>query len=187
MGKNKRKQIPYFDSFHDKQLSLDSVEEADMLEWLLEAQRLGFIVDWEYQPASIELFQSVNYMNADNKQRCLFRTHIYSPDFKITICPNKSKTLCKELKLTYEQSLLDSFDVMIDVKGTFNKTERAFGINQKWVYQKFGIYVCKIVPKEFFMKAGCPLSCFITRKTGKKRKVYANCKSIEQALSNKSK
>ena len=187
MGKNKRKQIAYFDSFHNKQLMLDSIEEADMLEWLIEAQKLGYVVDWEYQPSSIELFQNVNYVNIDNKQRCLFRSHIYSPDFKVTICPNKSKALCKELKLTYQQSQLDKFDVTVDVKGGFNKTERAFGINQKWVYQKFNIYICKIVPKDFFMKVGCPMSCFITRKTGKKRKMYQHCKSIEQALSCKSK
>lgn len=180
MGKNKRKQIDYFDSFHNIQLQLDSMEEVDTLDWLLEAQELGLIVDWEYQPNSIELFQSVNYVNIDNKTRCLFREHIYSPDFKIQFNPSKNAILAKEFKLTKQQAQQENFEIVIDVKGVFNKTERAFSLNQKWVYQKTGIYVYKLVPKEFFKKAGCPKVCFITRKTGKKRKVYAGYKSISE-------
>ena len=180
MGKNKRKQIDYFDSFHNIKLQLDSMEEVDTLDWLLEAQKLGLIVDWEYQPDSIGLFQSVNYINVDNKSRCLFRDHVYSPDFKIQFDPSKCTILAREFKLTKEQAQQSKFEIVVDVKGTFNKTERAFSLNQKWVYQKTGIYVYKLVPKEFFKKAGCPKACFITRKTGKKRKVYAGYKSISQ-------
>jgi hypothetical protein len=37
MGKNKRKQIEFYDSFHDRKELLDSTEEVDMFHWLIEA------------------------------------------------------------------------------------------------------------------------------------------------------
>jgi len=45
-------------------------------------------------------------MNAENKKRCLFREHVYSPDFMIKFNPSKFPLLAKEFKLSREQSQL---------------------------------------------------------------------------------
>lgn len=104
---------------------------------MTEAARLGVIIDYRYQPDSLKLFESVDYVNSDGKKRCLFRDHVYTPDFMIEFNPAKNKLLAREFKLTDKESMLESFQVLVDVKGTFNKTERAFGLNQKWCWQKF--------------------------------------------------
>jgi hypothetical protein len=48
MGKNKRKQIEYFDGFHNCKLMCDSNEEVDTLNWLNEAASLGIVDDYAY-------------------------------------------------------------------------------------------------------------------------------------------
>ena len=65
-------------------------------------------------------------------------------------------------------------DAYIDVKGTFAKSDggRSFSINQKWTYNKHGIYVYKLVPKDFFKLFGVPEACKLTAKTKKPRKMY---------------
>ena len=67
----------------------DSNEEIDTLNWLNEAIKLGIIIDYVYQPSSLKLFDSVDYTNVDGKKRCLFREHVYSPDFLVKFNPSK--------------------------------------------------------------------------------------------------
>ena len=184
MGKNTRRQIQCKDLFHNVDVNADSVEEVDFLDWLVEAANLGIIKDFEYQPQSIKLSQSIEYVTYDNKKRVLMREHVYSPDFMISFAPDASRMLCKEFKLSLQQSQLDEFQTYLDVKGTFLRNDggRAFAINQKWVYQKTGIYVIKLVPRDFFKVCGCPKTCFFTRKTNKKRTSFSGFPTIEEAF-----
>lgn len=184
MGKNKRRQIEHKDEFHNVSVMCDSVEECDYIDWCVEAAWLKLIQDFEYQPTPIMLFEAVDYKACDGKKRSLFREHKYSPDFKVKFDPRSSLTLCKIFKLPINVLQLDTIEVYLDVKGTFQRGDggRAFSINQKWVYQKTGIYVSKIVPKDFFAVCGCPQVCFLTRKTGKPRKIYSGYKSLTEAL-----
>ena len=43
---------------------------------------------------------------------------------------------------------------------------------QKWVYDKFGVYVHKVVPVKFFDKFGVPAEAQFTPKTNKPRRIY---------------
>lgn len=182
MGKNKRRQFPYHDEFHNVDVLCDSIEECDFFEWCVEAAKLGIIQDFEYQPSSIQLFDAVDYTAFNGKKRSLFREHKYSPDFSITFIPENAQVLCKEFKVPYQDINNKSFQVYLDVKGTFQRGDggRSFSINQKWVYQKAGIYVVKVIPKDFFFVCGCPTNCFTTRKTNKKRKAFEQCKCISE-------
>lgn len=100
MGKNKRKQIEYFDGFHNCKLMCDSNEEIDTLNWLNEAASLGIVIDYVYQPESLKLFDPVDYVNVDGKRRSLFREHVYSPDFLVKFNPSKFPLLAREFKIT---------------------------------------------------------------------------------------
>lgn len=184
MGKNKRKQIVGYDDFHNVNVMFDSVEECDFIAWCSEAAKLKLINDFQYQPESIKLSDSVEYVNVDKKKRVLLREHIYSPDFMLNIRPWVSQKLCKEFKLSLQQFQLESFQVYLDVKGTYQKSDggRTFSINQKWVHQKTGIYVLKVIPKEFFKACGCPMKCFMTAKTNKPRKMYQGYPSLQDAF-----
>ena len=187
MGKNKRNQISHRDQFHNIDVECDSIEECDFIEWCSEAANLGIIQDYEYQPQPIKLFDSVEYVNFDKKKRVLLRDHIYSPDFCIKFIPKASRILCKAFKLSLQDSQAESFQVYLDIKGTFQRNDggRAFSINQKWVFQKTGIYIVKVVPKDFFKVCGCPQSCFLTKKTNKPRKAYQGCQPLEQVFNAK--
>ena len=89
----------------------DSNEEIDMLNWLNEAASLGIVIDYVYQPTSLKLFDSVDYTNIDGKKRCLFREHVYSPDFLLKFDPSKFPLLAREFKLAKDQSSLREVEV----------------------------------------------------------------------------
>lgn len=184
-GNNKRRTFKQYDSFHNVDLEVDSAEECDFIEWCCEAAQLKVIKDFEYQPKPISLSEPINFIDAKGKRRSLLRDHVYTPDFRIQIDPRASQKLCIQFKVPYEAMNLESFDVYLDVKGTFQRNDggRAFSINQKWVYQKTGIYINKIVPVKFFAECGCPKACFLSKKTKKPRKMYLGFQTISQIFS----
>lgn len=186
MGKNRRRTLQAYDSVHNVTVDADSEEECDFFEWLCEAYTLGIIQDFQYQPREFQLSDNINYNNIDGKSRCLFRAHVYNPDFQITFDHNKYLELSKEFKIDKsELSKHKSYDVYVDVKGTFAKSDggRSFSINQKWVYDKYKLYIYKLVPKEFFKTFGVPERCRLTKKTKKPRKAYQGYKSIAEVFS----
>ena len=181
-GKNKRRQLTAYDYIHNKELSVDSAEEVDTLNWLCEAKTLSIINDFEYQPESFKLFDDVKYQDATNKTRCLFRGHAYTADWALSFTPSTQIDLAKEFKVPYSELSNDDYKVYLDSKGTFNKTERAFGYNQKWVWQKFKTYIYKFVPKIFFEKFGVPEKSQLTGKTNKPRKMFLGFKTLKEML-----
>ena len=185
MGKNKRRQLEYVDEFHNNSIILcDSQEECDFIAWCSEAAQLNIIIDYEYQPKPFELSQSITYTNIANKKRVLLRSHEYSPDFMVRFNPQSSRILSDAFKLSIEQLSLDSIDVFLDIKGTFMRNDggRAFSINQKWVYQKYNIFIQKIVPVDFFKLCGCPMKCFNSIKTHRPRKMFKGYMTIPYML-----
>ena len=72
----------------------------------------------------------------------------------------------------------------IDIKGTFARHDsgRSFSINQKWTWQKFGIFVSKVVPKIFCKKFGVAVASMKSRLTNKTRKMYMGYQSIKRAF-----
>lgn len=184
-GKNKRRQLEVEDTLHGKTLLVDSVEEVDMVNWACEAAELSVIYDFEYQPSSFKLFEQVKYKDVSNKDRCLFRDHVYTPDFIISFNPSTHLALAKELKIQYSDVSSDVVSSYIDVKGTFAMHDggRSFSLNQKWVWSLFGKYIYKLVPKNFFKLFGCPLKSFYSGKTKKPRKIFRGFKSIRNIFS----
>lgn len=182
-GKNKHRQITCFDQIHQKVLSLDSNEEVDTLAWLTEACNLSIINDFDYQPPAFNLFESIKYQDIYNKTKTLFREHSYTPDWLLSFTPSAYLELAKEFKIDYSELSNCNCSVYIDSKGTFNVTERAFGYNQKWVWQKFKKYIYKLVPKVFFKKFGVPKASLYTNKTKKPRKMFQGFQLISEVFS----
>lgn len=178
-GKNKRSQLTCFDDVHNQVLSVDSAEEIDTLNFLVEATRLSIINDFSYQPPAFQLFDNAKYQDVYNKQKTLFREHIYTPDWVLDFSPSSQLELAKEFKVPYEELSNAHCSVYIDSKGTFNITERSFGYNQKWVWQQFKKYIYKLVPKVFFKKWGVPEKSMLTNKTKKPRTIFQGFKSLK--------
>lgn len=140
-------------------ITYDSKEEVEFAQWCDEAQRLGVINNYTYH--------CVEYLLSEKND--FFRKHIYTPDFSI------------EINDKYK-NLFPMQTMVIDVKGAFAKHdgERSFRINQKWVYDKYKVYIHKVIPKEWFEKYGVPELCRFTEKTKKERECYKNFNTIEK-------
>ena len=179
-GKNKRRQLIANDTIHNVILSVDSQEEIDTLSWLTECKQLGIINDFSYQPDAFTLSDPVKYQDVNNKSRTLFQEHKYTADWVLEFTPGKFKDLAKEFKVPFDQLSCQNYKVYLDSKGTFNRTERSFGYNQKWLYQRFKVYVYKLVPKRFFAKFGLPDACQLTQKTKKPRTMFKGFLSIKE-------
>lgn len=172
------------DTRTNNNIDVDSLEEVEVFEWLLEAMKLGIVVDFEYQPSSYVLFEGAKYKDSKGKERCLFRDHIYSPDFSITFDVSNVRLL-DEFKLPVIDDNRKTAKIVVDVKGAFmtNGSGRSFSLNQKWVFQKYGIYVYKLVPKEFFRKFGITESLMYTKKIRKPSSKYRGFPKIEEVFS----
>ena len=178
-GKNKRRQLVVTDQIHNVVLSVDSQEEIDTLAWLSECKTLGIINEFSYQPDAFVLSDPVKYQDVNNKTRTLFQEHKYTADWVLEFTPSAFQELAKEFKVPYNELSSQNYKVFLDSKGTFNKTERSFGYNQKWLYQRLKVYVYKLVPKTFFAKFGVPQSCMLTQKTKKPRTMFKGFISLK--------
>ena len=190
MGKNKKSTIKYFDEILSKEYMVDSNEELQFFHWIDEARKFGIVLDYEYQPESFKLIEKTTYIpvfqqdqKKKPKEKHLLAEHVYTADFKLTLNKEYGSILSKAFKIS-EKNLNEDGNIVvyIDVKGGFlsNGSGRSFSINQKLVYMKYGIYVNKVFPKDFFEICGCPIRLFTTAKTNKPSKVFENYPTISK-------
>lgn len=159
----------------------DSVEELEIWHWLNEAYEAGLIKAFQHHSRSWTLSEKQTYTDfvqlktkVVEKEKHLLRPHVYTPDYEIFGAKN----------IGLIDAHQDGWHV-IDVKGTFNMYggDREFSINQKWMYDKHGVYVQKVIPEKLFIKTWVPEKVRYTQKTGKLRKKYAVCLTIDKYLS----
>ena len=158
---------------------MDSEEEKQFYAWLLEAQAIGLVSNIEYPTGTFELacrasMQVEKQLKTKVKtvDKFLFHPHKYTPDF-VFVWHGLVSPFVTLQNTTWA-----------DVKGTFNQhgDPKQFSINQKWMYQKFGIYVNKVVPVKLFQKTWVPEICRYTPKQNKTVKKYAGVGTVEDYL-----
>lgn len=157
------------------EIEFDSNEEIEFYHWIQEAMEYGFIKDFSYNVKSYDLSPKVS-VNIEKQLKTktkivskhLLNAHIYTPDFIFEVG--------EKFPLLEDKHGLYSPDgtFVIDVKGSFQLHDgsRSFSMNQKWMYDKYGIYVNKVIPKKFFSKTWVPEKCRFTEKTRKERACY---------------
>ena len=164
-------------------IEFDSQEELDFFWWCQEAQTHGFIERFDYHPESYKLsarasVKVLKEMKTKTKEvdKFLLHPHEYTPDFIIYATDRFGV-------LNHKLFSLDNLTFYIDVKGGFSiyNNEREFSLNQKWIWQAYGIFINKLVPKAFFKQNFCPGRAAVT-KTGKPRKHYDAMPSVFHAL-----
>lgn len=159
----------------------DSDEEREFASWVQEAEDHNLITNSVYQPKPFVLCESVwgkykKQLKTKVKvlEKHLLREHIYTADWSFDLC------------IQFPPSIFwPTFGkVWVDVKGTWQNrgAKQEFSINQKWVFEKYGIYINKIVPKTFFQKTWCPESLRITPKTKKPRSGYSDAPTLQSQL-----
>lgn len=193
MGKNKKSTVTINDCVYGKEnVELDSNEEYYVYHWIMEAYRAGIIKEYEYQPKEFLLTDKFKYVpafgNPKKKEKHLLADHVYTADFRIVFNKSFGEKLSEYFKIPIEAIDANGNAVVyIDVKGGFmrNNSGRSFSINQKLVYEKYKIFVQKLIPEDLFKKLGCPKELFMTRKTHKVSKKFSIFKSIEEIFVNK--
>jgi len=151
-------------------------------EWLVDAKNNNLIKVIIYQPSPFILSDRVS-VQIEKKLKTktkivdhfLFHPHKYTADFSFIIMSEKLSNIF------VGKHILDNKIIYIDVKGSGNRHDggRAFSINQKWVMEKYNIYVEKIIPYELFKKTWVPKNCRLTPKTKKEIKKYSHLKTID--------
>ena len=160
----------------------DSQEEVWFSAWLHEAQEKGYVIYHKYHPSSFLL--SVNQTYKVEKQlktkvkvihKHLLRPHWYQTDFKVAFSKSFLESFKTKLYSTGEY-------YWIDIKGVFagrnNTSAVTFPLNQKWVYEKYNVFVNKVVPERFFKHTWVPQSVRVG-KSGKVLKKWINYPILE--------
>lgn len=161
-------------------IEFDSGEEGEFYEWCEEAKEHGFLKSFEYHPPPFLLCGRTSrevdlQLKTKTKkvEQFLFNPHEYTPDF-LLVPTEKLEKLSHKMKIT-------DGSYWVDVKGTFSmhNDQKSFSINQKWVYQKFGVVINKVVPKKFFPLTWVPESSRYTEKRRELKKCYLGCPTIK--------
>lgn len=156
-----------------------SAEEQEFAWWCEEALEHKIISDYVYEPCSFELSgrnrtHFMKHLKTKVKEtEKIIRPHIYTPDFKIAPGINfelVETRLCQSL----------GRQIFIDTKGSYNRYggDREFSINQKWMLQKYDIYVNKVVLEKFFKLSWVPEKARYTPKKHDLKKCYIGFKNI---------
>lgn len=145
-------------------LNYRSKEEDYFSWWLDDLAEKGFIKSALYEPHQ--------YLLSD-KVPGLLRKHVYTPDWIIefTTVPDFMKQFHIVNKMW-----------VVDIKGSFNGARNTsaitFPLNQKWMYQRYGIYVDKIIPKELFENTFTPKRYLKTDGGDRERKINWKIKTL---------
>lgn len=163
-----------------------SNEEWHFYQWALEAIEIGIIGNLKYLPWTAQLAKKehINLPAPTKKDKkktrkyILFQPCTYTPDFILQVKPFNNPLIKQNLipvmgmvnpNAPQEvQRYLPSHlgDVLIiEVKGTYSlkhKSDQTFPILRKWLFYHSGMFVNKVVPKNFFKKTWCPQSLRLT-------------------------
>ena len=167
-------------------IEYDSQEEEHFAAWLGEGMLAGFIA-WStstYHEVSFELSPKRTYpvqMPKSIKERHLFHSCTYTPDFVFDVTPEFRATFPK-LNWHY----LAGNMVHADIKGGWTKPDevKCYNILRKWVFQRLGVYIQTVkiggaAPKNnLFLQTWVPEAARLTPKTRQVVKKYEGAKTI---------
>jgi len=173
----------------------DSSEEISFLMWLHELKDLGYITKIE-RSISFELSQALKMPYKENKalktktkvvdkNLDVLREHVYTPEFQVCWHTNKfTKDPSNLTGLFFSRTLFFEDPIMLfEVKPKFdqNNMSRLFKINQKWMWDKHGIFVNLVIPEKLFKETFTPKEYLLTP-TGKPKKINWKVITCEQFL-----
>ena len=144
----------------------DSPDEAMFYSWCVEAVAKGVIEAFKYQPETMQIFDKVHYQHEKQlktkvkiEQKTALNGLSYTADFLIR--GDLAKFHTPKEKIIFPKLIPSSGGLYfyIDIKGSYLQHNDAvkFSIMQKVIYHVKGIYINKIVPEKFFLKAWLPM------------------------------
>ena len=148
----------------NRPIKFRSTDEEMFWDWCVEAEKLGIIHNFEYEPYSILIIpkqttKRIKKLKTKTKEidKFLLAELSYTPDFVI-----KSKFNLERLGLIYD-SIDDNsehkYEYIIDVKGMYsqNNDDVQFSVRRKALYYIKQIFVNKLIVDKWFLKTFLPL------------------------------
>lgn len=183
-------------------IQIDSDEEMLTLMWLEELGEKGFIEkieraeSFELSDGLTNVYEETIQMKTKSKtvekRKTILEAHIYTPEFVITWSPiavvnllyrhvNSIREKFTQLFM-YNQTRVGPVSY-IEVKPEWdqNNMTRLFKINQKWIWEKYGIFINLVQPAQLCAKTFTPKK-WLTTATGKKRLIHWETRSIDEWL-----
>lgn len=190
----------------------DSKEELYFDWYLQELIHAGIVTDYKYQPKPFILSDDVHITavkqlktKVKEQEQKVLSGHQYQADFLFYWSDDAPLAFFTNLLMPVPDSFKNfpfianfslkknKFYSVIDVKGNFNQNDawRRFSIDQKWVYQKYGILVQKIIPapqsnglpkSALFPNTFIPKRYQLTDGYKAKRKIHFKYRLLEEYL-----
>lgn len=151
-------------------------EEIFFSYYLDELKENGLITNYTYEEDTFELSPKIEFtykkkthlktkIKEEDLKKTLLREHVYTPDFKIFptalgVDKNIFNYRYYDFPIFIISNETDNVIHWVDIKGEFagktNSTQYTFPLNQKWMYQQYGIYVQKVKPFDLFKQTFTP-------------------------------
>jgi len=180
--------------------SFDSAEELYFSWWADELFKAGYIKSYYLHPETYILSEPYKYkydkhLKTKTKtiETTLLQPHAYTPDFRITWNPQargffflstSNQIYLKNAPIVAQETEdgYKNYYSVVEIKAGFSKynMDRLFSVNQKWMLQKHGIYVQKIVITKLFKKTFTPARYLLTNKSGKARKIKFKVRTLQE-------
>ena len=153
-------------------ITFDSEEEIWFYIYLTHLIEVNIVEWFEYQPASFKLFDEVFDSNGES----LLKGRIYTADYKVKFIDDRFKKIHNFRNLDKQNNI-----AYIDIKGTFIKFgKERFTVNQKIVYDKYKIYIEKIIPQDLMKKTFVVEYARYTEKLKRIRDMYKNTPTFNE-------
>jgi hypothetical protein len=173
----------------------DSLEELAFLQWAFELKSNGHIVDigrgksYLLSPALYHDYAIQLKTKSKPASEIVLHGHSYNPDFQIRWADDE---IIYDGNFTQEFVGMDKLDdrflfknhiSIIEVKPDWDSQnmERLFKLNQKWMWDKLGVYVNLVKPKQLFQQTFTPRE-YLKTPTGKPKKIGWKPRSLEEFL-----
>lgn len=179
-----------------KGIQFESLEELACLQWLFELQKAGYVQSIQRAESYLLCNSLTNDFVINLKttskpgSETLLHGHSYTPEFiirwnkcaldKFVWVHSQGKKFDRLFIGCYEEEQLTTY---IEVKPMWdqNNMERLFKLNQKWMWDKYKIFVNLVKPQALFEKTFTPLD-YLTTPGGRPRKVKWEVKNMSLFL-----
>lgn len=183
-----------------RNIPYDSLEELAFLQWAFELKEAGYIKSIERSesfllsdPMQINYAQQLKTKSKPMSQH-IMAGHSYTPEFRIVWYKKALDKIVQPLAHEKFENLFlgviedpkpsnMTFRTYVEIKPQFDfhNGTRMFTINQKWMWQRHGIYVNLVKCPELFAKTFTPKEYLVT-KTGKQRNIKWRTRSLYNYL-----
>ncbi len=189
MAKEKKEQKYY------NGIPVDSQEEVMTIMYFEELIEAGYVEKiqradtFSLSPKVVNQYSEVVQMKTKlkevEKNQVLLHEHVYTPEFTVDFT-HAGKALFVDRvdsKKKIVAPFIGDYRIYIEVKPDFdqNNMTRLFKINQKWMWNKYNLFVNLVHPHKLFEETFTP-KAYLVNASGKKRVIHWPVRTLEEYI-----